>query len=525
MESTGLPNKIQISKDTATFVQEAGKSNWLIARKELVDAKGKGIMQTYWLSVVEEKDKRRSSQVSRNSMSSLLGDDNLDGHKLKRLVDWNVVELLTILQRIVARRQLTMMPDNELSTLQSDDSTVAAWTRPSMIMEEVKEVVTLPKFDPNLPCHTPEAAMIKVPAIVKGELRDFVMKIAAGYRDNPFHNFEHASHVCLSANKLLRRIVHSDGIDYRLDSNENVPSKIRAVAADLHNHTYGISSDSLTHFAVVFSALIHDVGHTGGMYEMLEILMVIVRFIARMSNLRCDLSRLLSYFLLVPNGQLATEHPEIAAKYKEQSIAEQRSVDMAWELLEGPSYDNLRKCIFSTEEERTLFRSLLVNSVIATDIFDKQLTVNRKARWKKAFQMEDSIEKSPGSFDEEDTNRKATIVIEHIIQASDVAHTMQHWHIYLRWNSRLFEEMYKAYRSGRGAKDPSEGWYKGELWFFDNYVIPLAHKLKDCGVFGVSSDEYLNYAMANREEWERKGMDIVAKLAADLDEATKNSIN
>ena len=25
------------------------------------------------------------------------------------------------------------------------------------------------------------------------------------------------------------------------------------------------------------------------------------------------------------------------------------------------------------------------------------------------------------------TNRKATIVIEHLIQASDVAHTMQHW--------------------------------------------------------------------------------------------------
>jgi hypothetical protein len=29
-----------------------------------------------------------------------------------------------------------------------------------------------------------------------------------------------------------------------------------------------------------------------------------------------------------------------------------------------------------------------------------------------------------------DSNRKATILIEHIIQASDVAHTMQHWHVY-----------------------------------------------------------------------------------------------
>jgi hypothetical protein len=30
---------------------------------------------------------------------------------------------------------------------------------------------------------------------------------------------------------------------------------------------------------------------------------------------------------------------------------------------------------------------------------------------------------------QDDMDLKATIVIEHIIQASDVAHTMQHWHI------------------------------------------------------------------------------------------------
>ena len=39
--------------------------------------------------------------------------------------------------------------------------------------------------------------------------------------------------------------------------------------------------------------------------------------------------------------------------------------------------------------------------------------------------------------------------------------------------------------------DPASFWYQGEIGFFDNYIIPLAKKLKDCGVFGVSSDEYL----------------------------------
>jgi len=65
------------------------------------------------------------------------------------------------------------------------------------------------------------------------------------------------------------------------------------------------------------------------------------------------------------------------------------------------------------------------------------------------------------------------------------------------------------------AKDPSEFWYKGEIGFFDNYVIPLAKKLKECEIFGVSSDEYLNYALQNRAEWEERGEKIVRALKAD----------
>lgn len=43
-------------------------------------------------------------------------------------------------------------------------------------------------------------------------------------------------------------------------------------------------------------------------------------------------------------------------------------------------------------------------------------------------------------------------------------------------------------------------------------MIPLAKKLKDCGVFGVSSDEYLKYAENNRKEWEAKGPEVIAEL-------------
>jgi hypothetical protein len=120
---------------------------------------------------------------------------------------------------------------------------------------------------------------------------------------------------------------------------------------------------------------------------------------------------------------------------------------------------------------------------------------------------------------EVDKDLRATIVLEHIIQASDVSHTMQHWHVYLKWNRRLFKEMSLAFRAGRmGGVDPADFWYEGELKFFDNYVIPLAKKLKDCQVFGVSSDEYLNYALSNRLEWEEKGKSVVAKVVDELGE-------
>jgi hypothetical protein len=175
----------------------------------------------------------------------------------------------------------------------------------------------------------------------------------------------------------------------------------------------------------------------------------------------------------------------------------------------------LRACIYTTTLELRRFRQEVVNTVMATDIFDPDLARNRLERWKLAF--ESQVEK-PKCL--EDVSRKAAIVVEHLIQASDVAHTMQHWQVFVKWNERLFKEMYTAYKQGRLPKDPSVGWYNGEIGFFDNYVIPLAKKLKDCGVFGVSSDEYLNYATQNRREWSVRGEKLVEDMKKRIDEAT-----
>lgn len=197
------------------------------------------------------------------------------------------------------------------------------------------------------------------------------------YQDNAFHNFEHASHVLMSVTKLMSRIV--------------APSHLDEESADaLHDHTYGITSDPLTQFSCAFSALIHDVDHAG-----------------------------------VPNAQLIKEDAEIAEYYKNRSVAEQNSLDLAWRLLMDSQFDKLRGAICDTEDELSRFRKLVVNSVMATDIVDKELKQLRNKRWDKAFHPKKSEVQKESKRDA--TNRKATIVIEHLIQASDVAHTMQHW--------------------------------------------------------------------------------------------------
>lgn len=56
------------------------------------------------------------------------------------------------------------------------------------------------------------------------------------------------------------------------------------------------------------------------------------------------------------------------------------------------------------------------------------------------------------------------------------------------------------------------------MGFFDFYIIPLAKKLKDCGVFGKSSDEFLNYAVENRAEWEERGESVVAEMLMKIQE-------
>jgi class 3 adenylate cyclase len=475
MESTGIKGRIQASQATATLLIDGGMGSWVKPRESLIQAKGKGTMQTYWIednkvtsaafvATSDKSDSHSNEGMARKPCS--LRDIGIE-KKNQVLIDWNTDVLGKIICQIMARRNNSK--SCRVKKL-DDTSTVHHHGKGQTVIDEVKEIIELPEFDVSNFRRPQDLDSIVLPPEVASQLRDYVETIATKYHSNPFHNFEHASHVGMSVAKLMIRIVTPD--DQAAMNKSTLLTKNQA----LHDHTYGITSDPLTQFACVFAALVHDVDHPG-----------------------------------VPNATLIRESAPVAIEYKGKSIAEQNSADIAWELLMEPKYEELLDAICLSESERIRFRQLVVNTIMATDIMDKDLKNLRNYRWEKAFAKADIQEDVL-----DNVNRKATIVIEHLIQASDIAHTMQHWHVYLKWNERLFNEMHEAYLAGRADKDPSEGWYQGELGFFDFYVIPLAKKLKDCGVFGVSSAEYLNCARENRAQWEEHGKDVVASMVAKL---------
>lgn len=126
----------------------------------------------------------------------------------------------------------------------------------------------------------------------------------------------------MSVVKLMNRIVAPDGA-YEASGD----GKKDEIASTLHDYTYGITSDPLTQFACVFAALIHDADHPG-----------------------------------VPNSQLVKEQSPMASIYKNKSIAEQNSVDLAWDMFMQDSFSNLRATICASDEEKRRFRELVVNT-------------------------------------------------------------------------------------------------------------------------------------------------------------------
>lgn len=118
--------------------------------------------------------------------------------RIKRLVDWNVETLLRLIKKIAAHRNMHQEHDSHTAGEEFPD--LAVGESKKFPVEEVKEIIALPEFkradsSSHLVCSPDE---IEIPDVVVGQLCSFVSDIAKMYNNNPFHNFEHASHVLMS---------------------------------------------------------------------------------------------------------------------------------------------------------------------------------------------------------------------------------------------------------------------------------------------------------------------------------------
>ena len=349
--------------------------------------------------------------------AAMWGNSALTERNLNRLIDWNVDVLLNLLKKVLEKRRKDVGARKRSGSVGSAGSagSITQKARSSSIDLDMRAsalFMAVKGSEDKGGEEDEKDEEIVIPFQIQSELKAYVTLVSSMYRDHPFHNFEHASHVMLSITKLLNRITQPN-----LDGIED-PTNEAEIQAKIHEYTFGIASDPLLHFAVAFSALIHDVDHAG-----------------------------------VPNNQLMKEDANLSKKYRHKRVAEKHSIRLSWERLMDSDYREFRNCLCPNQYELKRFRNFVVNTgkwmcgaqllyigrlqfqyhfsqvlahqylaiVMATDIADKELNGKRKERWRQCF------EEWPDDPTNDDIQRKATIVIEHLIQASDVAHTMQHF--------------------------------------------------------------------------------------------------
>ena len=186
MESTGMPGRVQISSDTAALLQDAGKDRWISARESDVFVKGKGDLKTFWLNAKgASPGSMVGSQISSADRSSTAGDAyyELSSDKTARLIEWNVDILQRILKQIVARRNLTMTKGKGKQKRKDQEETIKSDSGMTVI-DEVREIIELPKFDVTMSRLQEETELVELPPSVMSQLRSYVACIVDHYQAN-----------------------------------------------------------------------------------------------------------------------------------------------------------------------------------------------------------------------------------------------------------------------------------------------------------------------------------------------------
>lgn len=135
--------------------------------------------------------------LARASMLIQKMDENcLIKTKHQRQVDWIVDQMERLLKQVLVQRRHIQAAKGQLGDTIIPQAAIAQ--SEVCVFEEVKEVIPMPTFDALAALDIKVVDDVELSADVLWQLHDFVTSISTMYRDNPFHNFQHASHVTMS---------------------------------------------------------------------------------------------------------------------------------------------------------------------------------------------------------------------------------------------------------------------------------------------------------------------------------------
>ena len=196
MESTGYPDCIQISQDTADLLISAGKLGWIKPRADMVNAKGKGLMQTYFLEMAKKATQSSNGDSSivdstdfsdgMRELTETAGNSNEFGiplaitSKNSRLVEWIAEVLMGLIKEIAVRRS----QQNKRSRPRSGSDLILK-SEGCQVIHEVKEIISLPNIASNDIKNDTFNPIVDIDPQVGEQLRHYLARVAAMYQDNP----------------------------------------------------------------------------------------------------------------------------------------------------------------------------------------------------------------------------------------------------------------------------------------------------------------------------------------------------
>lgn len=155
------------------------------------------MLSTYWLEIKPKASGSVQSGGSNTEVEHLTEWTKTlkDADQKDRLVDWMTDLFIKYISSIIARQDKSKSgkaPAKDLVYHRPEGKTS---------LDEVAEVIQLPKFDSKAASRAASCGEATVPTNTRDQLREVVSRVANLYLDNPFHNFDHACHVTMAVGK------------------------------------------------------------------------------------------------------------------------------------------------------------------------------------------------------------------------------------------------------------------------------------------------------------------------------------